>query len=107
MFSQSTVEMSKYIIATYYCYITSMPNGLNMKVFILGKTTLGYGAMDINIQGPGVAAQHCFIENKAGIITLHPCGNQCTVDGLPVTKPVRLSQGMSKMMCSHFECPAK
>ncbi|KAF4085909.1 hypothetical protein AMELA_G00100570 [Ameiurus melas] len=62
-----------------------------------GKTTLGYGAMDINIQGPGVAAQHCFIENKAGIITLHPCGNQCTVDGLPVTKPVRLSQGC--MLC--------
>ncbi|XP_047017485.1 pleckstrin homology-like domain family B member 1 isoform X6 [Ictalurus punctatus] len=62
-----------------------------------GKTTLGYGAMDINIQGPGVAAQHCFIENKAGIITLHPCENQCTVDGLPVTKPVRLSQGC--MLC--------
>ncbi|XP_053502381.1 pleckstrin homology-like domain family B member 1 isoform X2 [Ictalurus furcatus] len=62
-----------------------------------GKTTLGYRAMDINIQGPGVAAQHCFIENKAGIITLHPCGNQCTVDGLPVTKPVRLSQGC--MLC--------
>ncbi|KAI4881733.1 hypothetical protein NFI96_010002, partial [Prochilodus magdalenae] len=58
-----------------------------------GTTTLGHGAMDINIQGPGVAAQHCFIENKAGVITLHPCGNQCSIDGLPVTKPIRLSQG--------------
>ncbi|KTG02020.1 hypothetical protein cypCar_00044328 [Cyprinus carpio] len=58
-----------------------------------GKTTLGHGAMDINIQGPGIAAQHCFIENKAGLIMLHPCGNQCSMDGLPVTKPVRLSQG--------------
>uniref|UniRef100_A0A8C1NKW1 Pleckstrin homology-like domain family B member 1 n=1 Tax=Cyprinus carpio TaxID=7962 RepID=A0A8C1NKW1_CYPCA len=57
-----------------------------------GKTTLGHGAMDINIQGPGIAAQHCFIENKAGLIMLHPCGNQCSMDGLPVTKPVRLSQ---------------
>uniref|UniRef100_A0A4W5RR86 Pleckstrin homology-like domain family B member 1 n=1 Tax=Hucho hucho TaxID=62062 RepID=A0A4W5RR86_9TELE len=62
-----------------------------------GRTTLGHGAMDINIQGPGVAAQHCYIENRAGIITLHPCGNQCAIDGLPVTKPVRLSQGC--MLC--------
>ncbi|XP_051521495.1 pleckstrin homology-like domain family B member 1 isoform X2 [Myxocyprinus asiaticus] len=62
-----------------------------------GKTTLGHGAMDINIQGPGIAAQHCFIENKAGVITLHPCGNQCSMDGLPITKPVRLSQGC--MLC--------
>uniref|UniRef100_A0A8C1MJK0 Pleckstrin homology-like domain family B member 1 n=1 Tax=Cyprinus carpio TaxID=7962 RepID=A0A8C1MJK0_CYPCA len=62
-----------------------------------GKTTLGHGGMDINIQGPGIAAQHCFIENKAGLITLHPCGNQCSMDGLPVTKPVRLSQGC--MLC--------
>uniref|UniRef100_A0A672R8V4 Pleckstrin homology-like domain family B member 1 n=1 Tax=Sinocyclocheilus grahami TaxID=75366 RepID=A0A672R8V4_SINGR len=53
--------------------------------------------MDINIQGPGITAQHCFIENKAGLITLHPCGNQCSMDGLPVTKPVRLSQGC--MLC--------
>lgn len=60
-----------------------------------GRTTLGHGAMDISIQGPGVAAQHCYIENRAGIITLHPCGNQCATDGLPVTKPVRLSQGMA------------
>lgn len=62
-------------------------------LFVLGKTTVGHGAMDISIQGPGVAAQHCFIENRAGIITLHPCGNQCSMDGLPVNKPVRLSQG--------------
>ncbi|XP_047676643.1 pleckstrin homology-like domain family B member 1 isoform X3 [Tachysurus fulvidraco] len=62
-----------------------------------GKTTLGHEAVDINIQGPGVAAQHCFIENKAGIIVLNPCGNQCSIDGLPVTKPVRLSQGC--MLC--------
>ncbi|KAG1951472.1 pleckstriny-like domain family B [Pimephales promelas] len=62
-----------------------------------GKTTLGHGAMDISIQGPGIAAQHCFIENRAGVITLHPCGNQCSMDGLLVTKPVRLSQGC--MLC--------
>ncbi|XP_032366347.1 pleckstrin homology-like domain family B member 1 isoform X10 [Etheostoma spectabile] len=62
-----------------------------------GRTTLGHGPMDIAIQGPGVAAQHCYIENRSGVITLHPCGNLCTIDGLPVTKPVRLSQGC--MLC--------
>uniref|UniRef100_A0A665VNW9 Pleckstrin homology-like domain family B member 1 n=1 Tax=Echeneis naucrates TaxID=173247 RepID=A0A665VNW9_ECHNA len=62
-----------------------------------GRTSLGHGPMDISIQGPGVAAQHCYIENRAGVITLHPCGNFCAVDGLQVTKPVRLSQGC--MLC--------
>ncbi|XP_026228999.1 pleckstrin homology-like domain family B member 1 isoform X3 [Anabas testudineus] len=62
-----------------------------------GRTTVGHGHMDITIQGPGVAAQHCFIENRSGVITLHPCGNLCAVDGLQVTKPVRLSQGC--MLC--------
>ncbi|MCI4394415.1 hypothetical protein PGIGA_G00168410 [Pangasianodon gigas] len=62
-----------------------------------GKTTLGHGNTDINIQGPGVAALHCYIENQAGTITLFPCGNPCSMDGLAVTKPVRLSQGC--MLC--------
>ncbi|XP_026877055.2 pleckstrin homology-like domain family B member 1 isoform X13 [Electrophorus electricus] len=62
-----------------------------------GRTTLGHGATDINVHGPGVAGLHCFIENKAGVITLHPCGNPCSMDGLPVTKPARLSQGC--MLC--------
>ncbi|XP_071327734.1 pleckstrin homology-like domain family B member 1 isoform X13 [Trachinotus anak] len=62
-----------------------------------GRTTLGHGSMDISIQGPGVAAQHCYIENRLGVITLHPCGNLCAIDGLQITQPVRLSQGC--MLC--------
>ncbi|XP_076025036.1 pleckstrin homology-like domain family B member 1 isoform X5 [Genypterus blacodes] len=62
-----------------------------------GRTTLGSGETDIPLQGPGISAQHCYIENQAGCITLHPCGNQCSVDGLSITKPVRLSQGC--MLC--------
>ncbi|KAF7688688.1 hypothetical protein HF521_013495 [Silurus meridionalis] len=62
-----------------------------------GKTVLGHGNTDINIQGPGVAALHCYIENKAGAITLFPCGNLCCVDGQEVKTPVRLSQGC--MLC--------
>ncbi|XP_062328496.1 pleckstrin homology-like domain family B member 1 isoform X2 [Osmerus eperlanus] len=62
-----------------------------------GRTTLGHGPMDISIQGPGLAAQHCYIENRGGLITLHPCGNTCAIDGLSVTQPTRLSQGC--MLC--------
>lgn len=62
-----------------------------------GWTTLGHGAVDINIQGPGVAVQHCYIENKSAVITLNPCGNLCAIDGLLVSQPVRLSQGRTQL----------
>ncbi|XP_063167560.1 pleckstrin homology-like domain family B member 1 isoform X2 [Candoia aspera] len=58
-----------------------------------GKTVLGSAAGDIVLQGAGVAPQHCFIENVCGTLTLHPCGHPCTIDGLPITCPTRLSQG--------------
>ncbi|XP_077448460.1 pleckstrin homology-like domain family B member 1 isoform X7 [Stigmatopora argus] len=62
-----------------------------------GRTTLGSGGTDITLQGAGIKSQHCYIENQAGIITLYPCGNQCSADGLSITKPYRLSQGC--MLC--------
>ncbi|XP_051255809.1 pleckstrin homology-like domain family B member 1 isoform X10 [Dicentrarchus labrax] len=62
-----------------------------------GRTTLGSEGTDIPLQGHGIAAQHCYIENQTGNITLYPCGNQCSVDGLPITKPYRLTQGC--MLC--------
>ncbi|XP_034540267.1 pleckstrin homology-like domain family B member 1 isoform X4 [Notolabrus celidotus] len=62
-----------------------------------GRTTLGSDGTDIPLQGPGIAVKHCYIENQAGCITLYPCGNQCTVDGLPITKQYRLTQGC--MLC--------
>lgn len=66
-----------------------------------GRTTLGHGPMDISIQGPGVAAQHCYIENRSGVITLHPCGNLCAVDAIQIRQPTRLSQGRSRL--SHVQ----
>ncbi|MBN3321686.1 PHLB2 protein, partial [Atractosteus spatula] len=48
---------------------------------------------DITIDGPGIAAEHCRIENRQGVITLDPCGNLCALDGVPVTKPTQLTQG--------------
>ncbi|KAK1883358.1 Pleckstrin like domain family B member 1 [Dissostichus eleginoides] len=62
-----------------------------------GRNTLGSGATDIPLQGLGIADQHCYIENQAGSITLNPCGSQCSVDGLSITKPYRLTQGC--MLC--------
>ncbi|XP_072302408.1 pleckstrin homology-like domain family B member 1 isoform X8 [Eucyclogobius newberryi] len=62
-----------------------------------GRTTLGCGVTDIHLQGPGITPQHCYIENQGGAITLYPCGHQCSVDGLRVTSPFRLTQGC--MLC--------
>ncbi|KAM6043208.1 pleckstrin homology-like domain family B member 1 isoform 11-T15 [Chlamydotis macqueenii] len=58
-----------------------------------GRTTIGTAARDIVLQGPGLAPQHCFIENARGTLTLHPCGNACAVDGVPLRQPTRLTQG--------------
>lgn len=60
---------------------------------VAGKTTLGSEGTDIPLQGPGIAAKHCYIENQGGNITLYPCGNQCSADGVRLTKPYRLTQG--------------
>ncbi|MCJ8745889.1 hypothetical protein PDJAM_G00135500 [Pangasius djambal] len=50
---------------------------------------------DITIQGPGVEAEHCVIENRGGVVTLDPCGHLCSLDGVPVTTPTQLTQGYS------------
>ncbi|XP_039085270.1 pleckstrin homology-like domain family B member 1 isoform X2 [Hyaena hyaena] len=62
-----------------------------------GKTVIGSAARDISLQGPGVAPEHCYIENLRGTLTLYPCGNACSIDGLPVRQPTRLTQGC--MLC--------
>lgn len=83
------------MLSVYYVYHLGQ-TAFNLRlIFILplGRTTLGHGPVDINIQGPGVAAQHCYIENRSGLIVLHPCGNLCAIDGIQVQQPTRLSQG--------------
>ncbi|XP_066228336.1 pleckstrin homology-like domain family B member 1 isoform X4 [Saccopteryx leptura] len=62
-----------------------------------GRTVIGSAAKDITLQGPGLAPQHCYIENLRGTLTLYPCGNSCAIDGLPVRQPTRLTQGC--MLC--------
>ena len=58
-----------------------------------GRTVIGSAARDISLQGPGLAPEHCYIENLRGALTLYPCGNACTIDGLLVRQPTRLTQG--------------
>ncbi|NWR67381.1 PHLB1 protein, partial [Bucorvus abyssinicus] len=58
-----------------------------------GETTIGTAARDIVLQGPGLVPQHCYIENVRGTLTLHPCGNACAIDGVPLRRPTRLTQG--------------
>ncbi|ESP00033.1 hypothetical protein LOTGIDRAFT_158260 [Lottia gigantea] len=48
---------------------------------------------DIVIEGTGVEYNHCFIENKNGVITLYPSAPMCSIDGILVQKPTRLAQG--------------
>ncbi|XP_048199900.1 LOW QUALITY PROTEIN: pleckstrin homology-like domain family B member 1 [Perognathus longimembris pacificus] len=62
-----------------------------------GRTVIGSAARDISLQGPGLAPEHCYIENVRGTLTLYPCGNVCTIDGLPARQPTRLTQGC--MLC--------
>ncbi|XP_055798926.1 pleckstrin homology-like domain family B member 1 isoform X8 [Salvelinus fontinalis] len=97
------IEMGKSLrFQTEHPHLVSLGSGrLSTAITLLplqeGRTTLGSGNTDIPLQGPGIADQHCYIDNRAGSITLNPCGNHCSMDGLPVSKPVRLSQGC--MLC--------
>uniref|UniRef100_A0A3P8ZS02 Pleckstrin homology-like domain family B member 1 n=1 Tax=Esox lucius TaxID=8010 RepID=A0A3P8ZS02_ESOLU len=50
---------------------------------------------DIAIEGAGIEAEHCIITNRSGVVILDPCGNPCSLDGVPVTSPVPLTQGYS------------
>lgn len=48
---------------------------------------------DIYVVGTGVASVHCRVENSHGVVTLYPISGSTLLDGLPVDKPTRLSQG--------------
>lgn len=64
---------------------------------LAGRTTIGTAATDIVLQGPGLAPQHCYIENVRGTLTLHPCGNACAIDGVPLQRPMHLTQGRNRL----------
>lgn len=90
------------------CWLPSGPHGhtaggREAELFSLpaGRTTIGTATTDIILQGAGLAPQHCYIENAAGTLTLHPCGNACAIDGVLLQWPTRLTQGRDTvLLCS-------
>ncbi|XP_050312235.1 pleckstrin homology-like domain family B member 1 isoform X2 [Anthonomus grandis grandis] len=60
-----------------------------------GRVTLGSGpGVDIPVQGTGVQALHCHIENSEGVVTIYPLCENLSIDGVRVVGPTRLSQGV-------------
>ncbi|XP_042621670.1 pleckstrin homology-like domain family B member 1 [Cyprinus carpio] len=61
------------------------------------KSQIGFedpeSPQDVTADGPGIQTHHCVITNSAGVITLHPNGNMCHLDGVQVTKPAKLTHG--------------
>ncbi|CAB3245157.1 unnamed protein product [Arctia plantaginis] len=59
-----------------------------------GRVTIGSDpTCDIYVVGTGVASIHCRVENSHGVVTLYPLSGSTLLDGLPVEKATRLSQG--------------
>ncbi|KAF5299690.1 hypothetical protein FQA39_LY11485 [Lamprigera yunnana] len=64
-----------------------------------GRITLGSSpGVDITVQGTGVEPLHCHIENVGGIVTLYPLSENLSIDGVLVSSPTRLSQGVMLMI---------
>ena len=66
-------------------------------MLIVGRTEIGTRdcevTPDIVIQGTGVEAEHCYIDNIHGILTFYPVATLCSVDGRMITEATRLAQG--------------
>lgn len=45
------------------------------------------------LSGPGIEPEHCIMESIEGTVVLHPIASMCQVNGLPVGKSQRISQG--------------
>ncbi|XP_067020405.1 kinesin-like protein KIF16B isoform X2 [Acropora muricata] len=58
----------------------------------IGKEDVNFNP-DIVLSGPGIEAEHCIMESIEGTVVLHPIAPLCQVNGLPVGKAQRISQG--------------
>ncbi|KAL4707505.1 hypothetical protein ACJJTC_000257 [Scirpophaga incertulas] len=93
------MEMSRDSVATNTPHLVSLGTGrLSTAVTIhpikQGRVTIGSDpTCDIYVVGTGVACVHCRVENSHGVVTLYPVSGSTLLDGLPVDKPTRLSQG--------------
>ncbi|XP_041373083.1 pleckstrin homology-like domain family B member 1 isoform X2 [Gigantopelta aegis] len=71
--------------------------GVTILAINAGRTTMGSGSEykmpDIVLEGTGVEADHCYIENCDSVITLVPIAHLTAIDGVIIDKPTRLAQG--------------
>lgn len=74
--------------------------GTGMALYYLkeGSTLIGSDAalcsQGIVLRGPGVLAEHCMLQNCAGVVTMFPqVGALCSVNGSPVEDACQLTQG--------------
>lgn len=79
-----------------------------------GRTSVGAGGtepeQDIVLHGEALQREHCVFENQRGAVTLLPLpGARCAINGVEVTQPCLLTQGMSiqlgKATVFHFNHP--
>ncbi|XP_057197327.1 uncharacterized protein kif16bb [Triplophysa rosa] len=79
-----------------------------------GRTSVGAGGteseQDIVLHGEALQREHCVFENQRGAVTLLPLpGAMCAINGVEVTQPCLLTQGMSiqlgKATVFHFNHP--
>jgi hypothetical protein len=103
-------------------------NKTSIKIYPLkmGRTTIGSAVSnDIVIEGAGVEAEHCFVENtlvtvqedddenssssfsssateRVSLVTLFPIGRLCAVDDVLVDAPFLLHSGMCFIICFIF-----
>lgn len=72
-----------------------------------GTTTIGNEdaplKSDIVLNGPGIAAEHCVIKYTDNNVYLLPHSQAyCSVNGLDVTEPTRLTQGIYHIDVTHL-----
>ncbi|KAJ8708084.1 hypothetical protein PYW08_010450 [Mythimna loreyi] len=68
-----------------------------------GRVTIGSDpTCDIYVVGTGVSSVHCRVENSHGVVTLYPLSGSTLLDGVPVDKPTRLSQGGYALRCDIY-----
>ncbi|KAL3874645.1 hypothetical protein ACJMK2_037627, partial [Sinanodonta woodiana] len=75
-----------------------LSTGVHMYHLKEGKTVIGneesHKEPDIVLTGPNILNEHCIIEHRDGTVTLYPlAGAHCTVQGVEVQKPTKLTQG--------------
>lgn len=104
IYLQSYISCSQLTVALKACTYSYK---LNCFLFS-GVTRIGRDdapvPQDITIDGHGIEAEHCRIENRGGVITLDPCGHLCSLDGVPVTRPTQLTQGNRNMIALQWKC---